>query len=284
MLINDSFDLAVLRFLWKWKVSTTMGIATAIAPKRGFENVYRRLLNLEIGGYISTVTSKKGYSKLWQLEQKGFGVIVDELPDLREVGFRAEHLTHDLFCQAIHLGDWAGQMPEGCATFSEQELRRIESSCYDSWVPLTPSHRPDGWWLVTDGNAKRLVALEVEFKRKEPSSYKTVGRFYSESIKIDQVIWLVQTAAFASFIHRHLSIGTAGGASIHSMILKEDFVQHGWQSPIRIGKNSGQTLSSILNPKLTQRLHHSVSQVFLDGRKKPMKSQPSRPTCASDFF
>jgi hypothetical protein len=284
LILNTGFDLNVLFFLWKWKVSTTKAIHTGVGSDRALERVYRRLVSMERHKFIRTHAPELGKAKVWALDQRGFQTIQGRLPRLIESGYRSEHLGHDLFCHAIHLGEWLSGPPSGCDIFSEQQLRRVDMDFYPSWVPRTPTHRPDGWWQIQKGGEKKLAALEVELSLKDAANYETLGEFFSESIKVESVVWLVSAPFDGNYIHRHLMRGIRDGSDDHSFIFVPDFLQHGWQSPIRIGKNVGQTLSQILHPTSAPPPPQGVGNGLFDVRKKPMKPIGNLSPKLSDFL
>ncbi len=281
--LDDETDLKILKFIWRWKVSTTAGIATAICPSRSTNGVYRRLLKLEKGGFIRVQATNNGKGFVWLLEQKGFHTIKGLLLPLSSLGYKSEHLGHDLISHAIHLGDWISGTPEGTDLFTEQELRHIDEQFYPTWVPRTPMHRPDGWWLVTADKPLK-IALEVELSLKDPENYESLGEYYGNNVPVDRVIWLVNGPTETIYIHRRLVSGQQSEANVHSMVHLGEFLRVGWQCSIRRGRDEGKTLREILDPKAVPLLSQGTGMVLCDVRKKPVKTKTLASPSASIFL
>jgi len=174
-------------------------------------------------------------------------------------------------------------IPPGCDLFTEQELRRIDEEYYPKWVPVT-SHRPDGWWLVANGQHQRLFALEVEMNVKEPGVYESLGAFYKKISHAVHVIWLANSHREANRILRRISKLPADSPTNHSFLLLDDFFNHGWQSPIRLGSFINTTLSSLLYPTDKTFRTQGSGMVLTDLRKKPMKSRISPTISFPEFY
>jgi hypothetical protein len=76
----------MLEFLWKWKVSTTAALSKKFYPARRPQNAYKRLWELEKGGFIQAKLESTQRKSLWTLTRKGFQAIQERLPELKEEG------------------------------------------------------------------------------------------------------------------------------------------------------------------------------------------------------
>lgn len=274
----SSDDIGALRFLWDWKLLTTAALCTAIYKNRSNYRTYRRLCDLEKMRLIKSLVSNDGCSYVWMLDEKGFELVCDYLPKLKSHGYKSENRDHDFWVTAIHLGSWLFAKPVNCETFSEQQLRRYDFADYPDWVPKTSTHRPDGWWMVflNQNSSHNLIALEVELSLKTPMAYKSVGEYYSKTVRPYQVIWVVKSIGDFQYIIRHLTDGSISQAQEQSCVLLEQYLKLQWHSPIALGKNQGQQLISILG-KTPEIEGKELSGLFLlDTHKCPTDSTAKR--------
>lgn len=263
-------DNQCLQLLWRWKLLSTAALHMAAYRKRSAEGTYKRLLKLEQLKLIRATSATTGDSYVWLLENLGFQLVLRTLPELVEVGYKAENKEHDFWVTAIHLGDWLCQAPPDRDLCSEQQLRRLHRDQYPDWVPRYVDHRPDGWWRIGDGktNSESLIALEVELSRKSSAEYKTVGEFYSTIVMPYQVIWVVRQESDVDRIHRQIQSGSKSNAEEQSYLLLEHYFHSQWQSKIIHGKNAGMSLANILGTSPSQSCLQGASSVLLDTRKK----------------
>ncbi len=267
-------DIDCIRFLWRWKLATTAALKHAIYKRKTNYRTYMRLRELEKRGYLKSLISLDGQSYVWLLDEKGFLIACDYLPALKEKGYKSENRDHDFWVSAIHLGEWLSDIPRGCDVFSEQELRRLSFAEYPDWVPKTSTHRPDGWWRISDSltSSNNLVALEVELSKKSPMFYKDLGHYYSKTVQPYQVIWAVETERDVAYIHSHMMSGSASGAREQSFIILSQYISHQWQCPISFGKNKGKTLNEVLNKSAENGTKSVSGRFLLDARKSPKNS------------
>lgn len=128
-------DLKILRYLWRWKVLSTAALTEKFFPERSPITAYTRLWHLQDGNYIRLIPLSDGKRFVWGLDQKGLASIKNQLPDLREIGFKSENVEHDHLVSAIHIGEWLTTTTSDDYFFSEQELRRFHLDQYPEWVP-----------------------------------------------------------------------------------------------------------------------------------------------------
>lgn len=265
-------DQNLLSCLWRWKLLTTSLIHQAIYKSRSVEMCYRRLLKLEKQKFIESYPSLTREMSVWQLTDKGYQILDFGDKDLDHSGFRSENPEHDFWVTAIQLGAWMDSKPLGVDLFTEQEIRKYETSSFPKWVPHTKQHRPDGWFKVdlNQPNDKSLIALEVEFSKKAPVSYSDVGKFYSSAILVHQVLWFVRSKRDAEYIFEHLKSGSDTKASEHSFILIDHFIQSQYQAQVHLGKDLGKSLIEILKITNTDTVSSPLQHRLLDIRKYPI--------------
>jgi len=240
-------DVAILFFLWKWKVTTTKAVAARFFYDSNPRNAYKRLVELANAGFIESRADITGHKFVWLLTKRGFDVILPNLPPLREEGFGSEHIGHDLLSSAVLLGEFLQEQPDHIELLSEQELRRYHDSQLPNEIPKKELRRPDGYWFITNGNSAKVIALEVEISHKSESDYKSIGHFYNRAETVSQVIWVVQTIGLASRILTSFSQSTLEQRNIHSFILTQDFFTSGWSAQVVAGQNLNQSLFQILD-------------------------------------
>ncbi len=274
-----------LWMLWRWKLLSTSAIHQLAYSERSVFGCYIRLLSLQDKDFVISTGSWDQKTIVWHLGDDGYRALSTQFKVPVENGFRSENKDHDFWVSAIHLGEWIAKTPEDCANFTEQELKKIALQDYPKWVPHTKEHRPDGWWKIGLGrhNRESLIALEVEISKKSPQDYSDVGAFYSNTIDVCQVIWVVRSESYKNYILAHLKKGSSTQASEHSFVLLDHYVQFQWHSQIISGKHQGKKLIEILEVPSQPEGNLSWAKVALDIRKKPMKSVPPRFACKADL-
>lgn len=253
-LLSSRHDRAILHFLWEWKVSSTQAVAVRFGQrmKRKGISTYRRLRRLEKLGFIRRKPDELAGSWLWTLTRKGFLCIAAVLPPLKEEGFESEKPRHDRYVMAAHLGNDLEGDQKCVHRFTEQQLRRVEIDDYPSWIPKDTSHRPDGYWLISEGEKHQTVALEVELSRKTIAEYAVAGDFYSRNTQIDHVIWLVSQNSQAKNIDSAMQSQSERHRFIHNYFYLWEFVEHGWESVCRFGEMIGKKMSDLIETQARQ--------------------------------
>ncbi len=274
-----------LWMLWRWKLLSTSAIHQLAYSKRSVHGCYVRLLDLQDKDFVISTGSWDQKTIVWHLGDDGYEALSTQFKVTVENGFRSENKDHDFWVSAIHLGEWITETPDDCANFTEQELKKIDLANYPKWVPHTKEHRPDGWWKIGLGkhNRESLIALEVELSKKSPQDYSDVGAFYSNTIDVSQVIWIVRSESYKNYILNHLKKGSSTQASEHSFVLLDHYIQSQWHSQIIEGKHQGKKLIEILKVPMQLEGNQSWAKVALDIRKKPMKSVPQRFASKADL-
>ena len=248
--LSREVGVPLLKFLWRWKVVSTAGLAQRFFPDLNPISAYNRLLHLKHHHYVAMRKDEQGQYALWSLDRAGFKAIRDLLPPLREEGYRSEAPYHDWLASAFHMGEWLNKLPSGVQVFSEQELRRIEAEDYPDWVPKSREHRSDGYWHRASESGSRTVALEMELTRKKAALYRSVGSFYGESAQVNRALWVVRTLTDAKRIKESLDQGMGSRPGMHSFVRLDSFLKQGWSAQVEHGAGGGLRVTSFLQMAL----------------------------------
>lgn len=246
-ILSEKRDLPVLMFLWKWKIATTSCLAHKFWPGSIPATAYRRLWLMDKANYITTrALDKTGARRVWTLDSKGFDIVKDHLPELKEQGYKSENPWHDLICNALHLGDFLGDIPPDILLITEQQMRRYHSEFLPGWLPNPEEHRPDGYWKISNKSEEKLIAFEVELHRKRSLTFHKSLEFYRSYHSIQSVLWIVSDVSVAERIS-HLNTKICPESShVHNFVLLDDFLTNGWQAKIKHGESITSTISSFL--------------------------------------
>jgi hypothetical protein len=280
----SDLDVAIIDFLWTWKLATTSMLGLRFSADTKSIAIYQRLMRLARAQLIAVTSDQAGKCFAWVLTNTGFTIAKRNLGQLAEVGYKSEKQLHDLLVTAIHLGDniWAEET--GLETFTEQQMRRYEIEYYPSWVPPTTRHRPDGYWLVQGKAEKpRVVALEVELSRKLDSDYQAVREFYMAWKRIYRVIWFVPKAKDAKRLAKKFAEEPGVEQCYHNFVLLGDFLKSGWQSPITLGPDQGMCVAELLYDKPMTWQKPVTGMLLLNGAKAPHKSASYKLWNLSEF-
>jgi hypothetical protein len=268
-------SVAILNFIWRWKLTTTAQIAASFCDGESIQAAYNTLWRLKAGGFVQKQHDKSGRVLVWTLTRKGFEVVRAKLPELQSDGFLSETPTHDLLVQAIHLGPWGRRKPEGTELFTEQELRCIDKRQYPQWVPRSELRRPDGYWRIVGENGARVIALELELSRKDKSEYVRVRKFYDLYPIVAQVIWVVAQAAQVKKIVDKLT-DNQPSSSKHNFILLDQIADCGWSAPVLVGPDQGKAAHSLLSNKCQNTVKNISVFPSVDTRRFPTKPRTSQ--------
>jgi hypothetical protein len=264
-------DLKVMQSLWKWKMATTASIGEEFYANPYSEGAYKRLHKLAKAGFIESVplTCEK---YIWVLTRAGFNLIKPYLPVLKDEGFKSEALEHDYLCSALQRGPWISKLPEDVILCSEQELRRFKSDHYPQNIPDSEVHRADGYSIIPIKKESQVIAFEVELNSKNKSDYRVVAKFYERQSHVFRVIWLVESLSFAKWIQKIICDATPENYLAHDFILLNDYKNLGWNAPIILGYEQGETLSYLLEYDQAPKRLPGATSYFLEATKRPYKS------------
>jgi hypothetical protein len=275
-------DFQMLKYIWRWKISSTASIHGAVNPALSPYSTYKALVKLEIAQFIRADVHLVETFYVWQLTEKGFYAIKEFLGDLKEDGYLSENHYHDRLVQALHLGDWSRCNLPQVIHFTEQEMRRREMDGFPDWVPQTTEHRADGYTRFIGPARSWTFAYEVELSVKAVHKYEAILRFYRTSRSADRVIWLTSSQEVRSAILRAKSCIRDDSTNFHVFIDQEEFLSTGWDA--KVINESSETLFT-LRTKYGDMLGDSIGSLLgpagdnvgitehLDGRKVLGKSR-----------
>ncbi len=267
-------DDTLLFDLWRWKMLTTSMIYLSVYSHRTPTACHKRLTRLEKNGFIESFISRDSKRWFWQLTDKGYKTLNLSEFKCHQSGFRSEHKDHDFLVTLLHFGIWHSVEQNCGAICTEQELRRFDLESYPDWVPHTTDHRPDGYYKtdLSLANDKSLVAIEVELNLKAAQHYVDLGGFYTETVGVYHVIWLVKSEVDAKFILSNLKKGSNQNACEHSFILLSQWFKTLWQTEIFIGKNQGEKIENFLGQSPSKSRSSFTAESLFDFRKTYVNS------------
>jgi hypothetical protein len=271
--LSSNRDVPILRFLWRWKLSTAAAITKRFFPDCTPHTAYKRILALRKGGYINCYTDRSGDDHFLGLGKNGFKVVRGSLPEGTEAGFRSEHMYHDLLVSAVHLGDCLLKDNPTIRTFTEQELRRLDKEFYPHWVPQRGSHRADGYWRVENEHRRKTIALEVERKFKTKAKYIDAAHFYHFNKNVDRVLWVVNTKRMAASIKKAIARAEIDKEDMHCFVTIPHFLKKGWEAKIIDGVEEGESIRELLGNIGGTCSELGPTLALLDTRKSPHKSR-----------
>ena len=284
-------DYKVLLFLWRWKVSTSRCIVERLHRHFNMkpDSFYKRLHLLEHSGFVKR-ESRHVLGNLVSylaLTENGYEQIRESLVELSQDGFKSESPVHDLLSQVIHLGNFIklNSAPKHLHIFSEQELRRINPSCYPKWIPKLPAHRPDGYWASFYNNSNSIItALELELSLKTTNRYREVVAEYATNSRINHVVWVTSNASIDQAIEKSLQHVEPEGATKHFFVSIPSLLENGWNILLRNKNVAGRNLMSLLLSESDMNHIRKSSEsdlnfkiaTLLDSRKWSVNSKASK--------
>lgn len=270
-------DYKLLRFLWKWKIVSTQGLAKKFYPEADPYTAYRRLLYLESDGYIGHHPVGRRFNDAWIIKEKGFNYILPYLGDLKSKGYKSTNYPHDFLATAFHLGEWLIHQPNNSQTYSEQQLRCYHEDLWPSWVPTSSLHRPDGYSAYQSADKQIIIAFEAELSLKAKKRYESIVAFYDGQPAINYAFWLVDSKLTLNAIRRTFQKFQVREWSKHHFVLLSDFKQRGWMASFVEGNLIGRSPANLLMHKtstiLTQNPLDCVTLSLLDSRRRPIISK-----------
>jgi hypothetical protein len=284
--LSENRDIAILKFLWRWKVSTTSALSFKFFSNCSAKTAYYRLKELEAGQFIQIRCNPDGQKFVWVLGSNGYRCLKERLPQLKVPGYGSQSINHDLIASAIHNGDWFLDVPQNVEIVTEQELRRFLPELLPPWVPKTTTRIPDGYWNVPRGDRLATIALEVELIQKDKDRYQRIGKFYSNNNFIYRVLWIVPRSSLATHISKIIQEAYPTKPNIHNFVIFSDFQKFGWQALIQVGPEQKQTIAQLLGSTSSALGQPAPSRHLLDVRKCPYKSKrwlEFSPTSFSDI-
>ena len=244
--ITHERDFPMLQFIWMYKVVSSSILAWRFFSKSKPRTCWRRLYMLRKAEYIQLITLKNGSGNAWSLTAKGYNVVKESLPELREGSYLSDKPNHDLVVLAAHSGNYLSNATKHIQFVTDQQLKSFHEDCLPEWVPSSQSQRPDGYWRVKSGNSQKTVALEVELNTKSKSRYKKIAQFYSDNTEIDEVIWITDNYSACLKIQKCMFAKNKARFHIHSFVELDDFKKSIWNAKLSGGINNGKTVAQAL--------------------------------------
>lgn len=265
-------DLKILRFLWRWKLMSTAGVSTFLYGKADTQHAYRRLLCLHKLRLIETRTNSYDNKVLWGLSKGGYKLMRSSLPTLSSDGYRSESNAHDFLSSVFHLGPVINNPSDKIEIFTEQELRRVDPEDFPQWVPKDMTHRCDGYWRMPINDKQRIIGLEVELSRQKHSRYRDIARYYESNASITRIIWLVRNERQAINMQNSMREEVGENVRFHNFVLYPDFLERGWDAPLKLGAENGIEMSRLFVPIRDYPPTSSYPKGILDLSKRPRDS------------
>jgi hypothetical protein len=225
-------DQAIMQYIWRWKIASTLSIHTAINETLSPYSTYKTLDRLERFGFLEGRHHLTADFHVWSLSREGFEAIMGELGELKEEGYQSENHPHDRLVQAFQLGEWSIHRFPSVTFFTEQDLRRRPVEDYPVWIPQSAEHRPDGYTRITNDEKNWTLAYEVELSAKGVQRYEQALRFYSASRQITRVLWLVGSKSIRDTILRAKDCIRDDSTNYHVFVDLKEYLEKGWDADV----------------------------------------------------
>lgn len=225
-------DVAVLDFLWRWKLATTSTLHEVIGRPNSPYSTFKALERMERQEFIECFWNVRRKFKTWQLTDKGFETIREDLGELKEEGFLSENHWHDCNVLAFQLGEWSTLRFPVVTHFTEQELRRRSRDYYPEWVPNTGEHRADGYTRIEGAKKAWVLAYEVELWAKSTAIYESLIRYYRMHRGLDLVYWLIGDPEVKKQILRAKTCVRDPEDNYHLFVDIGQYQAKGWDAPV----------------------------------------------------
>lgn len=277
-------DLAVLDFLWTWKVAST-GVLTEVAFKeKSVWWVYKALRQLQKEKYIQLLPRGKNLElELWALTDLGFEIVLMDRDDIINYRYKPHAPAHDYLATCLQLGDlW--QFPCDKFFFSEQMLASLAPSNFPKGFKNVDGHVPDGITLLRSQLNDVYLGYEVDLNLKDIERYRETFTYW-DNVKPTLIFWLVRNTWMADKIMTsglEFRYGLQNGDDLLSrvcFVLADDFKEKIWEANVINGKYKGHTIRK-LTANLLQNLgkqtanfgQKSLKEIFFPKFKSPQKS------------
>lgn len=276
-------DLAVLEFLWQWKVATSPMLKQVAFKGKSDWWVYKALRQLQKEKYITRLPRGRNIEQeLWTLTEHGFEVFLMDRDDIKEYRYRVHAPAHDFLATCLQLGDlWLEPLEK--TFFTEQMLASLAPSNFPKSFRLVPEHVPDGITMLHGGVKEAVIGYEVDLNLKPEERYQSTREYY-EQVQPSLVVWLVRNAWIAERIkaaclsgYRHSTDREAFDKKF-VFILSEEFKEKIWNAKSIAGPYKGMSVRK-LHANLLQSLgktaanlgQKEMKEIFFPKYKSPQK-------------
>ncbi len=278
-------DLAVLDFLWTWKVASTALLGEVAFRGQSAWWVYKALAQLKDEHYIQALPRGRFLDlELWALTDQGFEVVLMDRDDLAQYRFKPHAPAHDYLGTCLQLGAQSFHSSSEREYFTEQMLSSLLPSNFPRAFRRIDSHIPDGLTLYRHGAKEAIVGYEVDLNLKDEKRYLRTLEYYTEGVGAHLVIWLVKNAWIAEKITTALRTQQHHSEQAQVLLSKtafvglDDFKERIWESQSMMGALKGVSVSK-LHANLLQSMGKSppkyrqinLKQLFFSKYKSPQK-------------
>lgn len=225
-----ALDVAILKFLWRWKVSTIASLREAVALGQNHNTFNKRIRKLETNGLIECERILCPSMNLWQLTDHGAYVIRESLGPIKDEGFRSASHYHDALVLAFQMGEWIWRK-EKPKFITDQELLRYPKDYLHEELPSGTDHRPDGYTIVEREGKDRILAFEVELHAKSADRYASLIRWYDIKREVERVFWLYDDEYVIDQFKKGKQEAKSLTEQLHLFIGLGDYLKTGWNSP-----------------------------------------------------
>jgi hypothetical protein len=277
-------DIAVLDFLWTWKVATIPMLGEVAYKGKSIWWVYKALRQLQKERYIQLLPRGRNLEQeLWALTDHGFEIILMDRDDIVHYRYKPHAPAHDYLGSCLQLGDlW--QFPCEKIFFTEQMLASLAPSNFPKGFKNHEGHVPDGITILRAPLKEAIIGYEVDLNLKDTQRYESTFEYYY-NVKPTLLFWLVRNTWMADKI---LEVGKVryGGLlygddllSKICFVLVDEFKEKIWEAQVLNGKYKGVSLRK-LHANLLQNLgkdtanfgQKSLKEIFFPKFKSPQKS------------
>jgi hypothetical protein len=276
-------DLAVLDFLWTWKVASTPMLQEVAFRKKSAWWVYKALRRLRTEKYIELLPRGKNLEQeLWTLTDHGFEIVLMDRDDIKEYRYRVHAPAHDYLGTCLQLGDiWSSGID--AQFYTEQMLATLAPRNFpEGFKKLEPRHVPDGVTVLAGSLKEAIIGYEVDLNLKEESRYYETWMYYRYDLKPHLIVWLVRNPWIANRIVKQLGSvdrEQQQALSLVAFVLMDDFKQRIWNAEVIMGPMKGLSLRK-LHANLLQNMGKDVAkigqkdmrEIFFPRFRSPQKS------------
>lgn len=278
-------DLAVLDFLWTWKVATTPILREVAYRGKSAWWIYKALRRLRKEKYIELLPRGKNLEQeLWTLTDHGFEIVLMDRDDIKEYRYRVHAPAHDYLGTCLQLGDlW--QMNVEKRFLTEQMLSSLAPSNFPKgYRKEDASHIPDGITILQGAVKEAIVGYEVDLNLKDESRYQSTASYYEYDVRAHLVIWLVRNPWIANRIIEQLMTFHYRNQKDEllrrfAFVLVDDFKDRVWGAEVFLGPLKGVSIRK-LHANLLQSLgkeapkvgQKEMREIFFPRFRSPQKS------------
>lgn len=238
-------DHEILYFIWRWKVVGVPVIAGQFSDRCSHKGVYNRVSALVREKNLKYIYMNDFNGFALTLTKKGFTRIKDDIGNLDNEGYKSEATVHDFIVSAFHYGLFKIHSSFFAEALTENELRNTSPQSYPPPIPKTKVHRPDGYLLAGVTPTSSVIAIEVEWSKKEASRYEQLAEFYSKYTNVFGV-WVAKTETIAVNILTALNANPVLRGKRHLVFTWKDLLENDWNANSINGGSGGKTLAGLV--------------------------------------